>query len=70
MLHINYYNERSFAFEPLLEPWYLTMTMSQQNAFTKKVIKVESDKLLNINFTFGMALAVRKIKDRVLDSLK
>jgi hypothetical protein len=67
---MSYYNHRSLAYEPLLEPWYIQVAVSQLARFTQQEVAVSSAKMLNLNMTFGMALTVKKIKDRVLESVK
>eukprot|EP00347_Sterkiella_histriomuscorum_P017164 403350423 len=70
MINGKYFNQRSLAFEPLLENYYLIAQVKQQTPYSQQVIRVQSEKMLNINLTFGMALTIRKIKDRVMESFQ
>ncbi len=62
---VNYYNQRTLAYEPLVEPWAIMVKMEQENPYTEKVMVVRSQQMLNINMTYGMALTLRKIVDKL-----
>ena len=68
-INMSYYNHHSLSYEPLLEPWYLQVSVTQLSRCTQQEIAVSSKKMLNLNMTFGMALTIKRIKDRILDSL-
>ena len=44
--------------------------LRQLAPYTTQMIKLHSEKLLNVNLTFAMALTIRKIMNRVEDSMK
>lgn len=67
---MNYYNHRSQAYEPLMEPWFIQLSLNQLAPYTQQLLAIESKKMLNINMTFGMALTIKKIKERIMESLK
>jgi len=69
-IEMNYFNHRSLAYEPLMEPWNVSFSLSQLARYTPQIITLSSSKMLNVNMTFGMAMTVKKIKDRVLESVK
>lgn len=69
-LYMNYFNHRTLAYEPLLEPWYIHTSVTQFTRYTQQEIVLNSQKMLNINMTFGMAMTIKKIKERVLESMK
>jgi len=66
-LYATYYNEMSQAFEPFIEPWSLNIKILQISEDDIQDIQVKSDQFLAINFTFGMALAIRDIRNRITD---
>jgi hypothetical protein len=53
-----------------MEPWNVSFSLSQLARYTPQIITLSSSKMLNVNMTFGMAMTVKKIKDRVLESVK
>ena len=67
---INYFNHKSVYYEPLFEPWELQFSLLQESPTSERKILLLSEKMLNLNFTFAMAITIRKIMDRVQDSLK
>ena len=59
-LTASYFNAANGSYEPLLEPWNLEARMIQKDEFTSINLNVLSEDMLNINLTFGMALALKK----------
>jgi hypothetical protein len=37
-LQVNYYNQRTLAYEPLVEPWAIMVKMEQENPYTEKIM--------------------------------
>lgn len=64
-LESQYYNIEAGSYEPLIEPWMVNASALQKTASTEMVADVRSDQLLNLNMTYGMALVLRKIQDRM-----
>jgi hypothetical protein len=60
-LESSYYNMDAGCYEPLIEPWILNAHILQKTASTSQIVEMRSDTILNLNLTYGMALAMRKI---------
>ena len=69
-LHLlaRYFNLENGAYEPLIEPWDLEATIKQKDNCSAMIIRVNSDVMLNINLTYGMALAIKQILTRLEQS--
>lgn len=65
-LGANYFNLSNGSYEPLIEPWDLRATVHQKEIGNSKVIKINSEKMLNINLTYAVAISLKKVLD-VLD---
>lgn len=37
-ININYFNQKSIFYEPLIEPWDISLTLEQENPFVEKNI--------------------------------
>jgi hypothetical protein len=64
-LESNYFNMENGSFEPIIEPWELTATMRQRVKSSPLLISIESEKLLNMNLTHGMALIIKLILTKI-----
>jgi hypothetical protein len=62
-----YYNQISQAFEPFIEPWDMTCIMKQETEKDSQKYEIKSDKYLDFNLTYGMAVNIKDIKNRVID---
>ena len=64
-LHLgaNYFNKDNGAYEPLIEPWNLSFMLNQKDKGSSQVMSIDSDKMLNINLTYGMAIALKIVFD-------
>lgn len=61
----NYFNMESGSYEPLIEPWMFSALVLQKTKNSGMEIKLTSDQMLNINLTYGMALAVMQIMKKI-----
>lgn len=64
-LESNYFNMENGAFEPIVEPWELTASMRQRVKSSPLLLSIESEKLLNVNLTHGMALIIKLIMTKM-----
>jgi hypothetical protein len=62
-----YYNQLSQAFEPFIEPWSVKLTIKQEDEKEIQKLNLESSEYLNFNFTYGMAVAIKDIKNRLIE---
>lgn len=62
-----YYNQLSQAFEPFIEPWSVKLAIKQEDENEIQKLSLESDDYLNFNFTYGMAVAIKDIKNRLIE---
>lgn len=62
-----YYNQLSQAFEPFIEPWSVKLTIKQEDEKEIQKLNLESNEYLNFNFTYGMAVAIKDIKNRLIE---
>lgn len=60
-----YYNLQVAEYEPLLEPWAVEVKIIQDEEASPLNIIINAPKVINLNLTFGMALAVNKFKERM-----
>jgi hypothetical protein len=65
LLEANYFNIDSGSYEPLIEPWTFNAAVLQKTAFSAQEVKLSSDEMLEINMTYGMALAVKRITQKI-----
>lgn len=40
--YVNYFNQKSLAFEPLIEPWQIVLKLEQEAPYVEKVIRIAS----------------------------
>ena len=64
-LEASYFNIEVGCYEPLIEPWIMNVAILQKTPTTCMHIDMRSDSMLNFNMTYGMAVAMRKIQDRI-----
>ena len=64
-LDSNVFNLESSAYEPLIEPYDLNAFIKQKSKTSLMEISLKSEKMLNINLTYGMALAIKKVMTRL-----
>jgi len=57
----------SQAFEPFIEPWALDLVITQKEEHSIQDMKLSSKNFLNINLSYGMAVTIRDLKDRILN---
>jgi predicted DNA-binding protein (UPF0251 family) len=71
-LHLSssYFNMENGYYEPLIEPWSLSATVKQKDTSSSKIINVISKKMLNINLTFGMTSAIKRVLDAIEEDKK
>ena len=62
---MQYYNQRTLAFEPCLEPWSLMVKAQQEYPYTEKVLVISSEQIFNVNLAYGLALTAKQILDRL-----
>lgn len=67
-LYANYFNLDNGAFEPLIEPWEIFAKVYQKDQSATMKVMVNSDKLLNLNVTHGLALVIKLILARMSES--
>ncbi|CAI2359786.1 unnamed protein product [Moneuplotes crassus] len=65
LFEANYYNLDSGSYEPLIEPWTFNAMILQKTSTAPQEIKLSSDEMLNLNLTYGMALAVKRIQTKI-----
>jgi hypothetical protein len=65
LLEANYFNMDVGSYEPLIEPWTFNAMVLQKTAFSSQEIKLSSEEMLNINLTYGMALALKRIQTKL-----
>ena len=68
-LESTYFNQITQVFEPFVEPWFIDVLVSKVKPKDLYDIRVKSNKLLNVNVTFGMALSLRNILFEIQDIL-
>ena len=61
----NYFNMHSGSYEPLIEPWTFNAMVLQKTMYSAQEIKLSSDEMLNLNLTYGMALAIKRIQTKI-----
>ena len=64
-LESSYFNNDVGCYEPLIEPWIINVQSLQKTAMTSQEIELKSEQIMNFNMTYGMAIAMRKIQDRI-----
>lgn len=64
-LDSNVFNLETAAYEPLIEPYDLSASIKQKSKSSLMEINLISDKMMNFNLTYGMALAIKKILTRL-----
>ena len=65
ILEANYFNMESGSYEPIIEPFSCNAIIFQKTATSPKDYFIKSDEMLNLNITYGMALALKLIKKRM-----
>lgn len=65
LMESNYFNMDSGSYEPLLEPWTFSAQVMQKTGNSAMEVNLSSDEMLNINLTYGMALAVKRITKKI-----
>lgn len=63
-----YFNLENGSYEPLIEPWDLEANIKQKDSGSAMIVRVNSGVMLNINLTYGMALAIKQILTRLEQS--
>lgn len=64
-LDSNVFNLETAAYEPLIEPYELSAFIKQKSKSSLMEINLNSSKMLNLNLTYGMALAIKKVLSRL-----
>ena len=67
LLESSYFNMDSGSYEPLIEPWTMNAMMLKKTKNSAMEVKLSSDEMLNINLTYGMALAVKRITKKITE---
>lgn len=60
----SYFNPDVGQYEPLLEPWEIVMRVEQQLPFLALFVTMVSDKMINLNLTYGSTLCFKKIMQK------
>lgn len=60
----SYFNPDVGQYEPLLEPWEIVMKVEQQLPFLALFVTMVSDKMINLNLTYGSTLCFKKIMQK------
>jgi hypothetical protein len=68
LMESNYFNIDSGSYEPLIEPWMFSAIVLQKTKNSGMDVKLSSEEMLNINLTYGMALAVMQIMKKLNQS--
>lgn len=68
LLESNYFNMDSGSYEPLIEPWTFNAHVLRKTATSAMQVDLKSDEMLNLNLTYGMALAVKQIQKKISQS--
>ena len=61
----NYYNMAVSSYEPLIEPWQLSADINQKTPSSTMNIDLKMLQFMNINLTYGMAMALKKMMNRL-----
>lgn len=64
-LYSTAYNPLSQAFEPFIEPWYVSVSQVQETSEARTVMKVTSKNLLEFNLSAGMLQSIQDFKQRL-----
>ena len=57
----------SQAFEPFIEPWHLNIVGIKQDENSIEEISIRVEDKIELNLTYGMAVQIREVKQRILD---
>lgn len=62
-----FFNDSKQSFEPFIEPWSLTFGIKQPKLNDVQEMSIVSEQMFNLNFTFGVAQQVKKVRQRIFD---
>ena len=65
ILESNYFNAETGSYEPIIEPFSWNAMILQKTVWSAKEYFIKSDEILNLNVTYGMALALKLINKRM-----
>ena len=60
-MEASYFNVDVSSYEPLIETWILNAYAKQKNLKSILESEIKSDKMLNLNMSYGVVVALKKI---------